>query len=70
MAEKFNMADFLQFYKKKINVAKLKIQNGGLIQNGDKIILIGHRISRHFDFFARQHLFYFILALELQSIKK
>jgi hypothetical protein len=26
-----------------------------------------HKISRHFDFVALQHLFYFIIALELQQ---
>jgi hypothetical protein len=49
-------------YKYKNNVAKLKNQNNSLIQDGDEII------SRHFDFLAWQHCFYFDVSLELQDI--
>jgi hypothetical protein len=36
----------LMIYKKKKNVAKLQIQNGGLIQDGDENIFCFHIISR------------------------
>jgi hypothetical protein len=41
--------------KNKSIVAKLKNQNGDLIQDGNENIFIFYIISRHFNFVAWQH---------------
>jgi hypothetical protein len=60
----------LMLYKNKNIVAKLKNQNGGLIQDGDNNFFFLHIINRHFNFVAWQHWYYFIIASELQHVKK
>jgi hypothetical protein len=56
-------------YKNKNSVVKLKNLNGDFIQDGDHDISFSYN-KPPFCFLAWQHCFYFIIALELQHIKK
>jgi hypothetical protein len=58
------MLQFKYYIKIKNIVAKLKNQNGGLIQDADEnIFFIFHIISRRFDFLTWQQCFYFYIVL-------
>jgi hypothetical protein len=60
------LRDF-ELEKKSFQAQKFKIENGGLIQDGDFFFFLNFR---HFNFVAWQNRIYFIIALELQHIKK